>query len=744
MSGRTLRERKPRAISQKRKAETDPETEIAVKSESVLENGDVCPEIEGEEKLESNTELETRWEWQGDGDTWTAFSPNLNSQINSAFSSDKGSVTVSPAAGISLQVDLRKMFQKNKQSGYKRPIRLAVKEKDQFFVWQWESDEGSWISYDASISISLESSLHSDVKLVSISLGGRQYVVDLGSMVQRNSQTQYDRPIKRCISTADTGTTTTQQNSSVSKPSSSKKPRKKESTETGGSEAEESKEQVRTLLLKGKAPVDPECKAKLGKAHVYCEGDDVYDVMLNQTNLQFNNNKYYLIQLLEDDHMRSFSVWMRWGRVGKVGQNSLVSCGGDLLKAKDVFEKKFFDKTKNVWSERSDFEKVPGKYDMLHLDYNSTTQEEEEIKKEEKPSDLPKPESQLDVCVQELIKLICNLQNMEETMLEMKYDTKKAPLGKLTVEQIRAGYCSLQRIENCIKKQKLGKDLIEACNEFYTRVPHDFGLRTPPLIRTADELALKIQLLEALGDIQIAVKLASQELNSMEHPVDRQYRQLHCSLQPLEKTSADFQLIERYLQSTHASTHNDYTMTLLHVFQMQREGEESKFRTDLSNRMLLWHGSRLSNWVGILSQGLRVAPQEAPVTGYMFGKGIYFADVSSKSANYCFSSREKNVGLLLLSEVALGECNELLNADYDAQIKLKGKHSTKGLGRSIPDLKNCIVHDGALVPLGPLMETGVKNDAGYTLNYNEYIVYDSSQVRMKYLLQVQFNYSSLW
>jgi hypothetical protein len=38
------------------------------------------------------------------------------------------------------------------------------------------------------------------------------------------------------------------------------------------------------------------------------------------------------------------------------------------------------------------------------------------------------------------------------------------------------------------------------------------------------------------------------------------------------------------------------------------------------NRMLLWHGSRLTNWVGILSQGLRIAPPEAPVTGYMFGK----------------------------------------------------------------------------------------------------------------------------
>ena len=34
-------------------------------------------------------------------------------------------------------------------------------------------------------------------------------------------------------------------------------------------------------------------------------------------------------------------------------------------------------------------------------------------------------------------------------------------------------------------------------------------------------------------------------------------------------------------------------------------------------RMLLWHGSRLTNWAGILGQGLRIAPPEAPVTGYM-------------------------------------------------------------------------------------------------------------------------------
>lgn len=41
-------------------------------------------------------------------------------------------------------------------------------------------------------------------------------------------------------------------------------------------------------------------------------------------------------------------------------------------------------------------------------------------------------------------------------------------------------------------------------------------------------------------------------------------------------------------------------------------------------------------------------------TGYMFGKGIYFADMVSKSANYCHTTPSNSTGLILLGEVALG------------------------------------------------------------------------------------------
>ena len=77
-----------------------------------------------------------------------------------------------------------------------------------------------------------------------------------------------------------------------------------------------------------------------------------------------------------------------------------------------------------------------------------------------------------------------------------------------------------------------------------------------------------------------------------------------------------------------------------------------------------------------LSQGLRIAPPEAPVTGYMFGKGVYFADMVSKSANYCCTTRTNNTGLLLLCDVALGDMYERTQADYIEKLP-KGKHSTK-------------------------------------------------------------------
>lgn len=105
----------------------------------------------------------------------------------------------------------------------------------------------------------------------------------------------------------------------------------------------------------------------------------------------------------------------------------------------------------------------------------------------------------------------------------------------------------------------------------------------------------------------------------------------------LDKSSEEYGLIEQYVKNTHAPTHTQYTLgieevlsstvnfdgflfildNVYQVFKVIRKGEAKRFKpfSKLPNRKLLWHGSRVSNMAGILSQGLRIAPPEAPVTG---------------------------------------------------------------------------------------------------------------------------------
>ena len=101
----------------------------------------------------------------------------------------------------------------------------------------------------------------------------------------------------------------------------------------------------------------------------------------------------------------------------------------------------------------------------------------------------------------------------------------------------------------------------------------------------------------------------------------------------------------------------------------------------------------------------------------MFGKGVYFADMVSKSANYCFTSTGNPTGLLLLCEVALGDMYERLNAEYVTNLP-DGKHSTKGVGRTAPDPKESIfTDDGIEIPLGKGIDSGTYKSS---LLYNEY------------------------
>ena len=311
------------------------------------------------------------------------------------------------------------------------------------------------------------------------------------------------------------------------------------------------------------------------------------------------------------------------------------------------------------------------------------------------------------------------------------------PLGKLSVTTIKQGMEVLKEIEAALQSPSNSSLLSTLSSKFYSLIPHDFGFKhmSQFIVNTAEKLKEKVVMLENISDMKIANTILESSSTNLD-PADEHYLKLKCGLSPIERNDPLFAILETYVKNTHAKTHNSYDLRVMEIYKLDKEGEDERFRKDLHNRMLLWHGSRLTNWVGILSQGLRIAPPEAPVSGYMFGKGVYFADMVSKSANYCFTSKTNNTGILLLCDVALGNCNEKLYADYNAGTLPPDKHSTKGCGRTAPLESSYVDLEGIKVPLGEGQNIPING----SLMYNEYIVYDVQQIKMKYLFRMRFEY----
>lgn len=122
---------------------------------------------------------------------------------------------------------------------------------------------------------------------------------------------------------------------------------------------------------------------------------------------------------------------------------------------------------------------------------------------------------------------------------------------------------------------------------FWFLVPHDFGRNIPPLIKTKEQLEHELELLKALDDIEVVFKAITANENNNLNPIDQHYEKLKCQLTPIDHTSDTFKLIDKYLQSTHASTHQLYKMKIEDIFEVDREGEKEVFH-DVGNKMLLW------------------------------------------------------------------------------------------------------------------------------------------------------------
>ncbi|KAH8675432.1 poly polymerase catalytic domain-containing protein [Xylariales sp. PMI_506] len=527
------------------------------------------------------------------------------------------------------------------------------------------------------------------------------------------------------------------------------------------SKAEQTPELENAQIAKpgARIPLDEGCP--LAQYEVYIDDSGViYDASLNQTNAGNNNNKFYMIQLLRNAS-GNFKTWTRWGRVGEPGQNAILG-DGSLEDALNQFNKKFKDKSGLSWINRGDPPKIK-KYTFVEKSYAVDSDDEDDASgngEAESADGAAVPDSKLDTATQELMELIFNQQYFNATMSDLNYDSAKLPLGKLSKSTILRGFQALKDLSALMDDMSLAQtkyntsyaQAIESLsNAYFSLIPHAFGRNKPPVISNDALLKKEIELLESLGDMKDAAAMMKNDKKDEErlNILDRQFQGLGLEeMTPLKNNTPEFLELKNYLMDTRGHTHNA-NYQVQQIFRIERRGEKDRFESSqfagpVRDRRLLWHGSRCTNFGGILSQGLRIAPPEAPVSGYMFGKGIYLADMSSKSANYCCSYISNGHALLLLCEAELGDPIQILkNAAYTAgdDAKANGMWSTWGQGLTGPSLwkdAECVHPSlkGIKMP-DTTAKPGATGVPGAYLQYNEYITYDVSQVRLRYLFRVR-------
>ncbi|XP_072238324.1 protein mono-ADP-ribosyltransferase PARP3 [Leuresthes tenuis] len=483
--------------------------------------------------------------------------------------------------------------------------------------------------------------------------------------------------------------------------------------------------------IKGKKKVDEYCPLS-SSAEVY----EDYGCMLNQTNIGQNNNKFYNIQVIKENN--KYYTWNRWGRVGESGQSKLNSFDKLETALKD-FEKKFKDKTKNNWNDRTNFVSHSGKYTLIEVD----GEQDAEVKVDSvdgKAARVPKnvQPCTLDKDTQKLITLIFSNDMFKEAMECMDLDIKKMPLGKLSKMQIAKGFEVLEEIEGVMDQRNAGERLEELSSKFFTIIPHNFGRRTPPTISSKEIVEKKKEMLMVLADIELAQTLKSETEKAQEktietvpHPVDQDYTSLKCRLTLMDKDTEMFKIITKYLTVTADGYRKP---KIVNVWEVDRETEGQRFseNDNLENRRLLWHGTSIAVVAAILKSGLRIMPH----SGGRVGSGIYFASENSKSADYVRTS--KNTGVMFLSEVALGKEHTITKDNYKLVKAPAGSDSVVARGEVEPDPSKDIVitleGKEVVVPQGkPIKQPQFSKS--YFSN-SEYLIYKESQCRLRYLLEL--------
>jgi poly [ADP-ribose] polymerase len=458
--------------------------------------------------------------------------------------------------------------------------------------------------------------------------------------------------------------------------------------------------------------------------------------VLQVTDLKTNRNKYYAIELHATKGAGGYRVFTHYGRTDDLetnpdsGQKESRYCD-DLATAEACYGQIYRQKTSpskgyaevslasvNIGSTKARGTSA-GDVDAKTLEIAAEAERARRKKAKKKPKGPPPLNLHADV--KDLVQYIfAEATNALTNTVQAKITANgiETPLGILTIGQIEKGERVLAELADLMAKRlakaKKADALADLTGRFYSAIPHRVGrsrqAAMASVIDSPEAVTVKQETLQLMRDMLRVNGEADNVL--FDAQVDGQYRSLGCEIVALDPASTAYREVERHVVDSQVKSKS---IRVKRIWTVHRPEERKRYRGGsgegkVGNEQRLFHGSRLSNWVGLLSRGI-LMPKLVGQFGVRrtdagwLGHGIYFGDAACTSATYATPGKRRTQ-LLTVARVALGK-----PATF--------KKITWGMTEPPDGFDSC---------------HGVRG-SGSQFADDEFVVYDPAQYRMEHLVE---------
>jgi poly [ADP-ribose] polymerase len=433
---------------------------------------------------------------------------------------------------------------------------------------------------------------------------------------------------------------------------------------------------------------------------------------LNFTDIVNNNNKYYNLEVVKSDK-NQFFLFTQYGRVGAPSPAKEYRSCGNQSEAETEAEKIVKSKTKKGYVEvklaKSDVGSEVGKTKVdTSVTVESLKKAGVQVKEE------PQAASKLHPEVQDLVR---TWFGVTQEFIELNLDTKKCPLGQLSLDQIDKAKQILEEARTIVhSKSPDVSELNKLTSAYYSNIPHVLGHRINADLLRFDgdpKIDKALDILDVFADAKNV-----QAVISKKSAVDSQYATLNADLEWIDPTDPTFKWIDKMVHDTRAYNHQGLGKLKVHkIFRLKRNNEDKNFietaqriakecgkhspsetyaklvasRPDVpkalqelyqqANVAPGWHGTRRANMIGITTKGLLIRPSGVAHAGSMYGDGIYWATNSTKSINYCdvrgsyWAQGTNKTAYLFLGDVAYGNYKYANGSHFYTKKSIAPAHS---------------------------------------------------------------------